>query len=152
MGGELRALERAPAFYIQANKDPRSAHLDRIQVVKGWLEEGGSREQVFDVVWSGERELDSSGALAPVTDTVDPRTGRYSNDYGAATLAALWRDPQFDPAQRAFYYVRVLEVPTPRHSTLDAIAMGIPVEETGQPVSIQERAYTSPINYFPPES
>lgn len=149
MGGELSALESAPSFYIQASKDPRSAHLDRVQVIKGWLEEGGSREKVFDVVWAGEREVNSKGQIAPVPDTVDPKTGRYRNDYGEATLSVVWSDPEFDPAQPAFYYVRVLEIPTPRHSTLDAIAMGMDVNETGHPISIQERAYTSPIHYRP---
>jgi hypothetical protein len=149
MGGELASLESAPNFYIQASKDPKSAHLDRIQVVKGWLEGEDSREKVFDVAWAGERQPDANGQIPPVKDTVDPATSLYTNEHGAATLTALWTDPEFEPSQPAFYYVRVLEIPTPRHSTLDAVAMGMPATETGHPVSIQERAYTSPIHYRP---
>jgi hypothetical protein len=149
MGGELRALERAPAFLIHAAKDPRSAHLDRVQMVKGWLADGSTVEKVYDVVWSGDRVADASGRVPEVADTVDTATATYSNEHGAATLAAVWQDPAFDPKQRAFYYVRVLEVPTPRHSLFDAVALGIDPSETGQPASIQERAYTSPIHYRP---
>ncbi|MBW2273343.1 MAG: DUF3604 domain-containing protein [Deltaproteobacteria bacterium] len=149
MGGELRSLEEPPSFLIRAAKDPKSAHLDRIQMVKGWLAAGESFERVYDVVGSGARVPGSDGRLPRVPDTVDSATGEYSNEHGAATLAALWTDPDFDSAQPAFYYVRVLEIPTPRHSTLDALALGIAPEETGQPISIQERAYTSPIHYRP---
>ena len=87
--------------------------------------------------------------MPAIIDTVDPKTGFYSNVHGAPALTAVWTDPEFDPSQPAFYYVRVLEVPTPRHSTLDALALGQPPESTGYPVSIQERAYTSPIHYRP---
>ena len=149
MGGELRALTKAPSFVIQAAKDPKSAHLDRVQVVKGWIAAGKSFERVYDVVWSGDREKDPWGNVPKLVDTVDPATGSHDNTTGAATLAVVWTDPQFEPSQPAFYYVRVLEIPTPRHSTLDAIALGRDVETTGQPVSIQERAYTSPIHYQP---
>jgi hypothetical protein len=149
MGGELRGLSSAPSFFIQAHKDPRSAHLDRIQMIKGWFAEGKTFEKVYDVVWSGNRQRDERGAVVAITDTVNPATGRYSNEHGAATLSATWTDPDFDPAQPAFYYVRVLEIPTARHSTLDAIALGLAASETGHPVSIQERAYTSPIHYSP---
>jgi len=149
MGGELRGLSSAPSFFIQAHKDPRSAHLDRIQMIKGWFAEGKTFEKVYDLVWSGNRQRDERGAVVAITDTVNPATGRYSNEHGAATLSATWTDPDFDPAQPAFYYVRVLEIPTPRHSTLDAIALGLPASETGHPTSIQERAYTSPIHYSP---
>ena len=149
MGGELSALEMSPTFYIEASKDPRSAHLDRIQVIKGWLEGETTREKVYDVAWAGAREPGLDGIVPAVTDTVDPDSGSYSNEHGEPTLSTLWRDPDFDPGQPAFYYVRVLEIPTPRHSTLDAIALGMRPEKTGQPVSIQERAYTSPIYYTP---
>lgn len=149
MGGELAALTTAPQFYIQAIKDPNSALLDRIQMVKGWLDGDITDEKVFEVAWSGERAIDAAGHLPALPDTVDPATGRYSDEYGEAALTALWTDPEFDPSQPAFYYVRVLEVPTPRHSTLDAVALDIPAADTGQPVSIQERAYTSPIHYRP---
>ncbi|MGI9288375.1 MAG: DUF3604 domain-containing protein [Pseudomonadales bacterium] len=149
MGGELSSLETAPSFFLQAAKDPKSAHLDRIQMVKGWLHEGKTFEKVYDVVWSGDREPDGYGNVPVVPDTVDPATGTYSNEHGAATLTAVWADPDFESTQPAFYYVRVLEIPTPRHSTLDALALGIAADESGHPVSIQERAYTSPIHYRP---
>ena len=149
MGGELRALEGPPSFVIQAAKDPKSAHLDRVQVIKGWFAAGKSFERIYDVVWSGDREKDPWGNVPKVADTVDPDSGSYDNSTGAATLATVWSDPHFDSTQPAFYYVRVLEIPTPRHSTLDAIALGRDAETTGQPVSLQERAYTSPIHYSP---
>lgn len=149
MGGELHALTSAPSFLIHAEKDPRSAHLDRVQMVKGWLADGVTHEKVYDVVWSGGRAPDAEGRVPPVADTVDLTDATYTNDHGAAALAAVWTDPAFDPAARAFYYVRVLEVPTPRYSLFDAIALKMDPAETGQPASIQERAYTSPIHYRP---
>ncbi len=149
MGGELRELSGPPALLIHAAKDPNSAHLDRIQVIKGWLDGDTTYEKIYNVAWSGERTLDAAGRLPAVVDTVDPATARYSNDAGAPVLSAVWRDPDFDPAQSAFYYVRVLELPTPRHSLFDAIALGIDPAETGQAISIQERAYSSPIWYVP---
>ena len=152
MGGELRALESPPSFVIQAAKDPASAHLDRVQVIKGWFAAGKTFERIYDVVWSGERKKDPWGNVPKVADTVDPNSGNYDNSTGAATLATVWSDPHFDSTQPAFYYVRVLEIPTPRHSTLDAIALGRDAETTGQPVSLQERAYTSPIHYSPEEN
>lgn len=153
MGGELRSLTGAPGFLIHAAKDPMSAHLDRIQVVKGWVEGGTQREHVYDVAWAGQaegnRKPDAQGRVPRVPDTVDPTTAMYTNEHGSATLSAVWTDPEFDPSQRAFYYVRVLEIPTPRHSLLDAVALGIDPAETGRALSIQERAYTSPIHYRP---
>ena len=149
MGGQLSGLRESPSFLIHAAKDPMSAHLDRVQVVKGWAEGGRSFERVHDVVWSGDRRPGADGRVPAVPDTVDVATGAYTNEHGAAQLATVWRDPDFDPALPAFYYVRVLEVPTPRYSLLDALALGIPVEETGHPASIQERAYTSPIHVRP---
>jgi hypothetical protein len=149
MGGEIGALEAAPSFYIQAARDPLSAGLDRIQVIKGWLEDGISHERVYDVAWSGDRVPDQQGNVPAVKDTVDPATGAFSREQGAASLTRVWTDPHFDPALPGFYYVRVLEVPTPRHSTLDAIALGMGAADTGHPVSLQERAYTSPIWYSP---
>jgi hypothetical protein len=149
MGGELAHLEEAPSFYIEAAKDPRSAHLDRIQMIKGWHANGKTHERVYDVLGAGERERKPNGNLPAVPNTVDLTTGAYSNEYGAAALTATWSDPDFDPAHAAFYYVRVLEIPTPRHATLDAIALGLAPEETGQPATLQERAYSSPIHYRP---
>jgi hypothetical protein len=139
----------APTFLIQAAKAPRGPNLDRVQVVKGWIEaDGSSREKIYDVAWSGERERDGQGAVPPVGNTVDLATGKYSNEIGTPELVSVWVDPDFDQRQRAFYYVRVLEIPTPRHSLLDGIAMQTdPPKE--QPPTLQERAYTSPIWYTP---
>ena len=144
MGGEYDAGDAAPTFRITAMRDPASGNLDRIQMVKGWLDsQGDSHERVIDVVWSGGRQP-VDGVLPAVGDSVDRRTGRFANTIGAPSLSADWLDPSFDPHQRAFYYVRVLEIPTPRHSLLDAIALGMDRATEGPDV-IQERAYSSPI-------
>ena len=123
MGGELDPQESsAPVFLVHAMADPKSGTLDRIQIVKGWVDEAGeANEQIFDVAWSSPDRMQADGSLRPVPNTVDLETGTWSNDAGAATLTAEWRDPEFDPAVAAFYYVRVLEVPTPRHSLLDKL-------------------------------
>ncbi len=152
MGGDLTAApnSRAPSFLIRAVRDPVGANLDRIQVVKGWLnDEGLPEEHVYNVAMSDGRTADADGKVAPVGNTVDISTGNYSNSIGDPELAVVWSDPDFDAEKRAFYYVRVLQIPTPRHTLYDAIALGIPVEETGHPATIQERAYSSPIWYTP---
>ena len=152
MGGELTGAGAAPGgirLLISAQKDPGGANLDRVQVIKGWLDAGGnSREKIFDVAWSGERLPLADGSLPPVGNTVDEAGASYTNAIGAAQLATVWEDPEFDPEQSAFYYVRVLQIPTPRHSTYDAAALKIPPPEP-YPAAIQERAYTSPIWYVP---
>ena len=152
MGGVLNTTasqSAAPQLIIRAEKDPNGANLDRIQVIKGWLDESGvEREQVFNVAWSGERQLDTAGKLATVGNTVDLQTGSYDNSIGAAALSSHWTDPSFNPAESAFYYVRVLQIPTPRHSLLDSIALQSELPEEG-PATIQERAYTSPVWYNP---
>lgn len=151
MGGELVASESAaaPTFMVAALKDPLSGNLDRLQMVKGWLAENGiTWEHVYNIAWSGERQLDSEGRLEPVGDSVDRKTGRYSNDIGTDQLQTVWTDPDFDPSAPAFYYVRVLQIPTPRHALLDAISLGLEEPSEG-PSVIQERAYTSPIWYKP---
>jgi len=151
MGGDLKASTgKAPNFLVMAIKDPKSGNLDRIQIVKGWLDGSGKQhEKVYDVAWSGDRAPDpKSGKLPPVGDTVDAATAEYTNSIGAAELSTAWTDPDFNPSERAFYYVRVLEIPTPRWSTRDAVRLGIPIPK-GLPVSIQERAWTSPIWYTP---
>ena len=152
MGGELDPKEgSAPVFLVHAMADPKSGTLDRIQIVKGWVDEAGeANEQIFDVAWSSPDRMQADGSLRPVPNTVDLETGTWSNDAGAATLTAEWRDPEFDPAVTAFYYVRVLEVPTPRHSLLDKLALGGDVD-TRRPDTVQERAYSSPIWYRPSE-
>ncbi|MEM9255585.1 MAG: DUF3604 domain-containing protein [Pseudomonadota bacterium] len=148
MGGELED-PNAPSFVVMAAKDPVGANLDRIQIVKGWLaEDGSAREQVYNVAWSDGRTLDSTGNLAAVGNSVNLKTGKVDNRIGAPQLAASWTDPDFDPNRPAFFYARVLQIPTARHSLLDAIALGL--EHAGeQPDTIQERAYTSSIWYTP---
>jgi hypothetical protein len=150
MGGELNQKgDSEPVFLVHAMADPRSGTLDRVQIVKGWVDERGeANEQIFDVAWSLPDRMQADGSLRPVPNTVDLATGTWSNDAGAATLTAEWRDPEFDPAVAAFYYVRVLEVPTPRHSLLDKLALGGDVD-TRRPDTVQERAYSSPIWYRP---
>ncbi|NMM48278.1 DUF3604 domain-containing protein [Flammeovirgaceae bacterium KN852] len=147
MGGDLNQNgEKAPTFMISAIKDPNAANLDRIQVVKGWLEaDGSTSEMVYNVALSDDR---TDGSIA-VGNTVDMNTGKYTNTIGDADLKVVWKDPDFNPAQHAFYYVRVLEIPTPRYSLLDAIELGIDVKETNHPATIQERVYSSPIWYTP---
>jgi len=151
MGGDLPAgpAGAAPTFMVRALRDPDGANLDRIQIVKGWLGEDGSLgEKVYDVAWSGEREPDPDGKLPLVGSTV--AGARYTNDIGAAALAAWWRDPDFDPQERAFYYVRVLEIPTPTWLAYDKAFYGDAIElpEDAKMVQ-QERAYSSPIWYRP---
>jgi hypothetical protein len=151
MGGDLKsATGKAPSFIVMASKDPKSGNLDRIQIIKGWLDaKGGQHEKIYDVAWSGDRKPDAkTGKLPPVGDTVDVAKSDYNNSIGAAELATAWTDPDFDPSARAFYYARVIEIPTPRWSTRDAARLGIPIPK-GLPVSIQERAWTSPIWYSP---
>ncbi len=153
MGGDLPKAPQnvVPSFLIHAAKDPVDANLDRIQVVKGWLDaKGDSYEKVYNVAWSGDRKLSAKdGELPAVGNTVNLDTGAYTNDIGAPTLAVAWEDPDFDPAIPAFYYVRVLQIPTPRYSLLDAIALQADPADTGQDATIQERAYSSPIWYTP---
>jgi hypothetical protein len=150
MGGDLTKgpKGKAPTFLIRAVKDPKSGHLDRIQVVKGWLDKAGkSHEKVFNVAVSDGRKI-SSNKVPPVGNTVDVKTARYTNSIGDAELATVWTDPDFDPKLRAFYYVRVLQIPTPRHTLYAAVALN-QAPPKGYPTSIQERAYSSPIWYTP---
>ena len=149
MGSDLTGSEQAPGFLAHAVKDPEGANLDRIQIVKSWLDsDGKAREKIFNVVWSGGRTPDPDGNLPPVGDNVDRNSTRYTNDIGAPELAALWTDPEFDPDRRAFYYLRVLQVPTPRNSLYDSVALQATPPD-GYPAVIQERVYTSPIWYTP---
>jgi hypothetical protein len=150
MGGDLPRAGRgkAPSFMVYALRDPVGANLDRIQIVKGWRDGKQLHEKVYDVTWSGERRPGPDGRLPPVGNTVDAATASWTNTIGSAELATVWTDPDFDPKQSAFYYARVLEIPTPRWSTYDGFRFGVPIPE-GAPVSTQERAYTSPIWYTP---
>jgi len=155
MGGTLTpggvtedGMPRMPQMIIRAEMDPSNANLDRIQVIKGWVDASGTQhERVYNVAWSGDRVLDDNGKLPAVGNTVNLETGAWDNSIGAPVLAALWEDVDFDPTQRAFYYVRVLQIPTPRHSLPDSIALQSAIPEEEGPATIQERAYTSPIWY-----
>ena len=152
MGGDLTSApgNRSPSFLIYAAKDPLSGNLDRVQVIKGWVDaDANTQQRIYNVAWSGKRSLDANGGLPPVGNTVDEQNASFTNTIGATQLATVWTDPDFNPAQLAFYYVRVLEIPTPRHSLYDAVALGIPASDTGEPASIQERAWSSPIWYTP---
>jgi uncharacterized protein DUF3604 len=153
MGGDIGPApgDKAPTFLVAAMKDPMSGNLDRIQIIKGWLDaEGRAQEKVYDAVWSdpATRKLDALGDLPAVGNTVDAATATWMNTIGAGELIAVWQDPDFDPSVKAFYYARVLEIPTPRWTTYDAARFSEGIPE-GAPVSIQERAYTSPIWYDP---
>jgi hypothetical protein len=151
MGSDLKARpgDASPSFMVYALRDPIGGNLDRIQVIKGWLDEKGqTHEKVYDVVWSGDRKPGKDGKLPAVGDTVDAATASFANTIGEPELGTVWTDPDFDAGQSAFYYVRVIEIPTPRWSTHEAFRFDIPIPE-GAPISTQERAYTSPIWYQP---
>ena len=152
MGGDLKpgARNRAPSFMVYALRDPIGGNLDRIQIIKGWMDQSGkTHEKVYDVAVSDGRKIGSDGRCkTPVGNTVDAKTANFNNTIGASELASVWSDPDFDPKQNAFYYARVIEIPTPRWSTIEAFRFGIPIPK-GAPVSTQERAYTSPIWYTP---
>ena len=152
MGSDLPAAgrrDRAPVFAISAVKDPDGANLDRVQVIKVWLEGGSAREKVFDAILAGNRRADPATGKAPALgSTVDLATARFTNSVGATELTALWRDPEFKAAQPALYYLRVLEIPTPRWSTIQARAAGL-APPKGAAAVIQERGWSSPIWYSP---
>jgi len=153
MGGDLKAAPagaKAPSFLVAAMKDPRSGNLDRIQIVKGWLgKDGKGQEKVYDVVWGdADRRKLVKGKLAPVGNTVDTATATWTNTIGDPELAAVWTDPDFDPSARAFYYARAIEIPTPRWTAYDAARFGIKLPPE-VPLTVQERAWASPIWYTP---
>jgi hypothetical protein len=149
LGGDLAPSGIAPTFTVYAEKDVDGANLDRIQIIKGWVDKYGDlNEKIVDVVWSGDRTTSAAGKLPPVGNTVDLATAMYTNDIGASTLIGSWTDEDFDPVEGAFYYVRVLEIPTPRWTTYDAVRNSLPLLED-VPATIQERAWGSPIWYTP---
>jgi hypothetical protein len=151
MGGDLPKASngKSPSFLVAALKDPYSGNLDRIQIIKGWLgKDGNTREKVYNVAWSDDRKPGKDGKLLPVGNTVDVKNATWTNTIGAAELITVWQDPDFRPEQRAFYYARVIEIPTPRWSTYDAVRFGETVPKE-VPLTTQERAYTSPIWYTP---
>jgi hypothetical protein len=150
MGADLPpAKSKAPTFAVWAVKDPTSGNLDRIQIVKGWTKNGQSFEKVFDVVWAGDRKPDKwTGKVPPIGSTVDVDNATYTNTIGAVELKTVWTDPEFDPALHAFYYARMLEIPTPRWTTIQAHQLGIAPPDV-VPATVQERAWSSPIWYTP---
>jgi Protein of unknown function (DUF3604) len=160
MGGDLATPKgEAPTFLVWAVKDPDEANLDRIQIVKGWTKSGQIFEKVYDVAWSGNRKLarapivnalydGNDMTLPPVGNTVDVKNASYTNTIGAVELKTVWTDPDFDPSLHAFYYARVLQIPTPRWTTYDAKTLGV-APPSNVPATVQERAWTSPIWYTP---
>ncbi len=153
MGGDLKNAPagKSPTFLVAAMKDPIGANLDRIQVVKGWLDaKGETHEHVYDVAWSdpAHRKPGADGKVPAVGSTVDVKNATWTDTIGASDLIAVWKDPQFDPQQSAFYYVRVLQIPTPRWTAYDAKYFN---EQMGKEVTmvLQDRAYSSPIWYTP---
>jgi hypothetical protein len=149
MGGELPAAVagRAPRFTLWVAKDPEGANLDRLQVIKAWVDSNGvSHENIVDLAVSDNRSPGVDGRFPPVANTVDIATATYSNNIGSEQLAAFWEDPDFDPTEEAIYYARAIEIPTPRWSTYDAMRLGIVAPE---PTSLQERAISSAIWYRP---
>lgn len=153
MGGDMRRAPKgkSPSFLVAALKDPIGANLDRIQVVKGWVDKKGTlQEKVYDVVWGDEesRRVGSNGKLPPVGNTVDVKNAIWTNTIGAPELITVWKDPDFDSSVSAFYYARVIEIPTPRWTAYDAKRYGVKMADDVRMVT-QERAYTSPIWYTP---
>jgi Protein of unknown function (DUF3604) len=160
MGGDLPAAQtKAPTFIVWALKDPDDANLDRIQIVKGWSRSGQIFEKIYNIAWSSRKVKRGGGIpdtavrrgeaeLPPVGSTVDVKNATYTNTIGAVELKTLWTDPDFDPSQFAFYYARVLQIPTPRWTTYDAKKLGVP-PPANVPSTVQDRAWTSPIWYSP---
>jgi len=151
MGGDLRRAPggKSPTFLVAAMKDSYSGNLDRIQIVKGWLDQDGkTHEKVYDAVWSGDRKADANGKVPPVGNTVDVGKATWKNTIGSPELSTTWTDPDFDSKQPSFYYARVIEIPTPRWTAYEALRFGIKMS-ADVPMTTQERAYTSPIWYTP---
>lgn len=150
MGGELGApASPAPSFLVAAAKDPYSGNLDRIQIVKGWMDaRGETREKVYDVAWSDARQPGKDGKIPPVGNTVNVEKATWTNTIGEPELISVWQDPDFDKSESAFYYARVIEIPTPRWTAYDAKRFGVDMDPE-VPMTTQERAYTSPIWYTP---
>lgn len=151
MGGDLSAAKagKAPTFLTWALRDPEGANLDRIQIIKGWRDKAGQlQEKVYDLAWSDDRKVDANGKVPLVGNTVDTKNATYKNTIGEVLLSAFWKDPDFDPKERAFYYVRVLEIPTPHWAAYDQKRLDVKLDPK-VPLTVTERAYTSPIWYTP---
>ena len=150
MGGELNAINNEPPrFLFAAIKDPLGANLDRLQIVKGWIENGEMKEKVFNVAWSDDRPLDDKGNIAPVGNTVNLEEATWTDTIGDVALVGIWSDPEHDPIKAAVYYARVLQIPTPRWTLYDKVRFGIKDMDEEIPLVTQERAYSSPIWYKP---
>jgi len=152
MGGDLKKAAKGkknPKFMVYALRDPVGANLDRIQIIKGWMDKKGKTfEKVYDVSWSGDRKPDAKGKLPSVGNTVDLEAANWTNTIGASELATVWTDPDFDSKENAFYYARVIEIPTPRWIVYDKVRLGAELPKDATLIH-QERAYTSPIWYTP---
>jgi hypothetical protein len=152
MGADLPAAPtgKAPTFLVAALKDPKTGNLDRIQIIKGWVDKSGkTHEKIFDVVWGdADKRKVVKGKLTPVGNTVNVARAMWTNSIGDPELIAVWKDPEFDPSLRAFYYARVLEIPTPRWTAYDAAYFKVKMA-AHVPMTTQERAFTSPIWYTP---
>jgi hypothetical protein len=151
MGGDLPESKggKAPTFMVYALRDPIGANLDRIQIVKGWVDKAGkTHEKIYDIAWSDSRKPGTDGKLPPVGNTVDIKNANWTNTIGASELGAVWSDPAFNTKERAFYYARVIEIPTPRWIVYDAFRYGVEMPKDAKTIH-QERAYTSPIWYTP---
>jgi hypothetical protein len=153
MGADLRPAPagKAPTFLVAALKDKSSGNLDRIQIIKGWVDKDGkTHEKIYDVVWGdADRRKIVNGKLTPVGNTVDVAKATWTNTIGDPELVTVWKDPDFDPTVRAFYYARVLEIPTPRWTAYDAAYFKAKITDPKVPMTTQERAFTSPIWYTP---
>ena len=152
MGGDLRKAPKgkSPSFMVRALRDVDGANLDRIQIIKGWLDgKGEMHEKVYDMAVSDGRKISDDGVCdTPVGNTVDVADASFTNSIGESLLMAHWVDPDFDPSERAFYYVRAIEIPTPRWTAYDAKRFGVEMSEDTKMI-VQDRAYTSPIWYTP---
>jgi hypothetical protein len=151
MGGDLSSAPagKAPSFVVRTVRDPDGANLDRVQMVKGWMDSSGTtHEKVYDIALSDDRVVGPDGKAPPVGDTVNVSEASFKNTIGDPLMLAHWTDPDFDPSAHAFYYVRVIEIPTPRWTAFDAKIFDIDMPDD-MPMKLQERAYTSPIWYTP---
>jgi hypothetical protein len=149
MGGDLTGGTGSPTFIVAAMKDAEGANLDRVQLVKGWVDaQGNTQEKVYDLAWSGDRKVNAKGKVPAVGNTVNLDACTYENSIGATDLTTVWRDPDFDASQAAFYYLRVMEIPTPRWVAYDVCRYQAELPEKA-PMTTQQRAYTSPIWYTP---
>ncbi|MEK6232849.1 MAG: DUF3604 domain-containing protein, partial [Luteolibacter sp.] len=151
MGSDLTKAPKgkAPTFLVAARKDPMSGNLDRIQIIKGWINpDGSTEEKIYNVAWSDERKLGTDGKLPSVGNTVDVAHATWSNSIGSPELITVWTDPDFDAAKPAFYYTRVIEIPTPRWTAYEAMRFDVKMDAE-VPMITTERAYTSPIWYTP---